>query len=206
MASSELAAKPTFFTHKFRRSGYVVLSLPLLSFSVCLILTFLYHFEESLATHCKVMVANLAVDNGLLAASFNITTVEDINPASYAGADLADDNYYINGVPQFLPSLSAAICNSPQSYIWRLGIGFHSGPRIYYNVLYYDVFQTYRPTDPSNWPTLYWLISVVTVISGILENFFLMLLSNVPSTENHRKNSTINSNYYTFTVSTINSL
>lgn len=54
MASSESRIKPTQFIHKFRRSGYIVLSLPLLSFTTCLVLTFLYNFEESVATHCKV--------------------------------------------------------------------------------------------------------------------------------------------------------
>uniref|UniRef100_A0A158R4X6 39S ribosomal protein L16, mitochondrial n=1 Tax=Syphacia muris TaxID=451379 RepID=A0A158R4X6_9BILA len=90
------------------------------------------------------------------------------------------------GVENWLPSISAAVASySPERYIWRLFIAVHAAPRFimafaYRNLLLNSPMREY-------WTTHGWFPIVCTIgcLINLAENFFLLLLTSVSSTEDH---------------------
>ncbi|KAG5844703.1 hypothetical protein ANANG_G00165350 [Anguilla anguilla] len=102
----------------------------------CILISLLYHFEESTATHCQV--------------------------------------------PNYLPSISASISQTPERYIWRVCIGLHSAPRFLVAIAY---FNFYRGRFAKRWAE--WLLSCLTLASALGENLGLLLLTYVSSNETY---------------------
>lgn len=83
-------------------------------------------------------------------------------------------------VPNYLPSISAAISRMPERYIWRGCIGLHSAPRYLMTLTY---FSFYRVRFAKRLPEL--LLSGLALLCSLTENTGLMLLTYVSSTETY---------------------
>ncbi|CAG08998.1 unnamed protein product, partial [Tetraodon nigroviridis] len=83
-------------------------------------------------------------------------------------------------VPNYLPSISASISLSPESYIWRLCIGLHSAPRF---LVAFTYFRFYKACFPSRFPEN--PLSCVSLAFSVCENLGLLLLTYVSSSETY---------------------
>uniref|UniRef100_A0AAY5KW31 Acyltransferase PGAP2 n=1 Tax=Esox lucius TaxID=8010 RepID=A0AAY5KW31_ESOLU len=83
-------------------------------------------------------------------------------------------------VPNYLPSISASISLVPERYIWRFCIGLHSAPRFLVAAVY---FCFYRGRFAKSFPDL--ALSGLALITAIVENVGLLLLTYVSSTETY---------------------
>ncbi|XP_016134142.1 post-GPI attachment to proteins factor 2-like isoform X1 [Sinocyclocheilus grahami] len=83
-------------------------------------------------------------------------------------------------VPNYLPSISAAISLTPERYIWRFSIGLHSAPRFLVAAAYLSFYRgrfSRRLTEQ--------LLSVLTFLLALSENVGLLLLTYVSSNETY---------------------
>ncbi|TDH05378.1 hypothetical protein EPR50_G00142980 [Perca flavescens] len=83
-------------------------------------------------------------------------------------------------VPNYLPSISAAISGVPERYVWRCCIGLHSAPRYLVSVAYLGF---YRARFAARLPEL--LLSCLALLCSLAENTGLLLLTYVASTETY---------------------
>ncbi|XP_071086868.1 post-GPI attachment to proteins factor 2-like isoform X1 [Haliotis cracherodii] len=87
------------------------------------------------------------------------------------------------GVPNFLPSISAAIGGfTPQRYVWRVCIALHCAPRFMVAIAYYS-YHTSIHVGLRN--QLYKTLAALCTFLHICENMALIGLTYVSSTENH---------------------
>ncbi|NXK43998.1 PGAP2 factor, partial [Chauna torquata] len=177
---------------------------PLFGFLFCVIWSLLFHFQETTATHCGVTPADVprghqwrcqeqseVYREGLqspwssckrlwstayLGGSFNIFAVNmtcSLCLSSQAAASLQ--------VPNYLPSISAAIGGeTPQRYVWRLCVGLHSAPRFLVAVAYWNHYQSCHCSHPR-----YLRLCHFNLLLNLLENFALLVLTYVSSSENY---------------------
>ncbi|XP_054650270.1 post-GPI attachment to proteins factor 2-like isoform X1 [Dunckerocampus dactyliophorus] len=110
--------------------------LPLLGLIACVLISSVYHFDESTKTHCYV--------------------------------------------PNYLPSISASISQSPECHIWRFCIGLHSAPRFLVAFIY---FKFYKMCFTSKFPER--SLAYLSLAFSVLENLGLLLLSYVSSKETY---------------------
>ncbi|XP_037286083.2 acyltransferase PGAP2-like [Rhipicephalus microplus] len=83
------------------------------------------------------------------------------------------------GVANYLPSISAAVGgHTPQRYIWRIGVGLHTAPRLLICVMYHRYYKNMLDTQHQ------YVARIASWISFV-EIFSLLGLSNVTSTENY---------------------
>ncbi|XP_063066263.1 post-GPI attachment to proteins factor 2 [Engraulis encrasicolus] len=83
-------------------------------------------------------------------------------------------------VPNYLPSISAAISLTPERYIWRFCVGLHSAPRFLIAFAYFSFYRGHfggRPVEQ--------LLSGLTLLASLVENSGLLLLTYVASTETY---------------------
>lgn len=91
-----------------------------------------------------------------------------------------DATYTHCQVPNYLPSISAAISLTPERYIWRFSIGLHSAPRFLVAAAYLSFYRgrfSRRLTEQ--------LLSGFTFLLALSENVGLLLLTYVSSTETY---------------------
>ncbi|XP_034033475.1 post-GPI attachment to proteins factor 2 [Thalassophryne amazonica] len=91
-----------------------------------------------------------------------------------------DSTYTHCQVPNYLPSISAAISRVPERYVWRCCIGVHSAPRYLVAAVY---FNFYRCCFAKRLPEL--LLSCLALVCSVAENTGLLLLTYVSSTETY---------------------
>ncbi|XP_068186515.1 post-GPI attachment to proteins factor 2 [Antennarius striatus] len=83
-------------------------------------------------------------------------------------------------VPNYLPSISAAIGYIPERYIWRTCIGLHSAPRYMVSVAYFNFYRGHFTRN-----LLELLLSGLGLVSNLAENTGLVLLTYVSSNETY---------------------
>ncbi|XP_016404612.1 post-GPI attachment to proteins factor 2-like isoform X2 [Sinocyclocheilus rhinocerous] len=91
-----------------------------------------------------------------------------------------DATYTHCEVPNYLPSISAAISLTPERYIWRFSIGLHSAPRFLVAAAYLSFYRgrfSRRLTEQ--------LLSALTFLLALSENVGLLLLTYVSSNETY---------------------
>lgn len=91
-----------------------------------------------------------------------------------------DATYTHCQVSNYLPSISAAISNVPERYIWRGCIGLHSAPRFLLSAAY---FSFYRGRLSGR--LLEQLTTGLTLVCSLAENSGLLMLTYVSSTETY---------------------
>jgi hypothetical protein len=94
---------------------------------------------------------------------------------------------------QFFPSVSSAIGNNaPEKYIWRLGIGLYSFPKMMVEFHHHQFFwwqwnaRNKLSAKFFFFPAstlLFSIVNLTTLASGLLENFSLYVLTVVSSNE-----------------------
>ncbi|XP_052792682.1 post-GPI attachment to proteins factor 2-like [Mya arenaria] len=85
------------------------------------------------------------------------------------------------GVPNFLPTVSACISRRPQCYIWRILIALHAAPRFLFAPAWYSYHSQVYVAKGHD---LYTFLTKAAIFFYIVENFMLVVLSCVSSTEN----------------------
>uniref|UniRef100_A0A915CEC6 Post-GPI attachment to proteins factor 2 n=1 Tax=Parascaris univalens TaxID=6257 RepID=A0A915CEC6_PARUN len=89
------------------------------------------------------------------------------------------------GVPNWLPSISAAVASfPPERYIWRLLIALHSAPRYAVAFAFRNLLLT-SPLRPLTAHTWFPFVCHLACATNIAENTFLLLLTSISSTENY---------------------
>ncbi|XP_040516112.1 post-GPI attachment to proteins factor 2 isoform X5 [Gallus gallus] len=137
---------------------------PLFGFLFCVIWSLLFHFQETTATHCGITEV------------FCLLRTERVHPSEQGKSNI---NYRM--VPNYLPSISAAIGGeTPQRYVWRLCIGLHSAPRFLVAVAYWNHYQSCHCSHPR-----YLRLCHFNLLLNLLENFALLILTYVSSSENY---------------------
>lgn len=133
--------------------------LPLFGLITCVFISSVFHFEDSTGTHCQVMSVLQYFCSGFT------YMYETISLLCFQ-------------VPNYLPSISASISLSPESYIWRFCIGLHSAPRF---LVAFTYFRFYKMRFASKFPES--LLSCLNLAFSISENLGLLLLTYVSSSE-----------------------
>lgn len=87
-------------------------------------------------------------------------------------------------VVNFLPSISAAFNYPPSSFVWRICIAFHAAPRFLLIAVYYQYNRRRRMKQTNSLSRYQGLLSRFAAFSNAVENFSLIILSNVSSGEN----------------------
>ncbi|NXH31310.1 PGAP2 factor, partial [Myiagra hebetior] len=166
---------------------------PLFGFLFCVIWSLLFHFRETTATHCG---GSTLSSEGLLQSCCPqvcwSSGVRGIWGGGRAWSSIRGDDCgavpcacphepVSLQVPNYLPSISAAIGGeTPQRYVWRLCIGLHSAPRLLVAVAYWNHYQSCHCPHPR-----YLRLCHVTLLLNLIENFALLILTYVSSTENY---------------------
>ncbi|NXE30358.1 PGAP2 factor, partial [Ardeotis kori] len=161
---------------------------PLFGFLFCVIWSLLFHFQETTATHCGVSGSRSKMQgppgSGCSAGGggdplfFQAFSVLDNMSRSLC---LSPHPLSLFQVPNYLPSISAAIGGeTPQRYVWRLCIGLHSAPRFLVAVAYWNHYQSCHCSHPR-----YLRLCHCNLLLNLLENFALLILTYVSSSENY---------------------
>ncbi|CAI2347407.1 unnamed protein product [Caenorhabditis sp. 36 PRJEB53466] len=88
-------------------------------------------------------------------------------------------------VSNYLPSISAAVSTySPEKYIWRILIGLHIGPRFAVSIACRN-YLTSSPLRPLTGSKQFRTLCNVACLLNLLENFFLLALTSISSSEDH---------------------
>ncbi|NWI69546.1 PGAP2 factor, partial [Todus mexicanus] len=142
---------------------------PLFGFLFCVIWSLLFHFQETTATHCGVSNWRDVTPSKVVAAWPGQLVHSPREPLSLVQ------------VPNYLPSISAAIGGeTPQRYVWRLCIGLHSAPRFLVAIAYWNHYQSCHCSHPR-----YLRLCHFNLLLNLLENFALLILTYVSSSENY---------------------
>ncbi|KAI1903441.1 hypothetical protein AGOR_G00027230 [Albula goreensis] len=83
-------------------------------------------------------------------------------------------------VPNYLPSISASISQTPERYIWRLCIGLHSAPRFLVAAAYFNFYRRRFAKRCAEWS-----LSCLNLACALGENLGLLLLTYVSSNETY---------------------
>ncbi|NXT12891.1 PGAP2 factor, partial [Prunella fulvescens] len=156
---------------------------PLFGFLFCVIWSLLFNFRETTATHCGVRdsLGESHIPGGDRAPNEDQDSVSVWKRLTARLCCACPHEPVSPQVPNYLPSISAAIGGeTPQRYVWRLCIGLHSAPRVLVAVAYWNHYQSCHCPHPR-----YLRLCHVTLLLNLLENFALLILTYVSSTENY---------------------
>ncbi|NXD18033.1 PGAP2 factor, partial [Nothocercus nigrocapillus] len=172
---------------------------PLFGFLFCVIWSLLFHFQETTATHCgsaargghsarggcSVHDAALRAEATLCArVTLHVRRLLHVQRLFHGQMLLRTPLRQLLcplQVPNYLPSISAAIGGeTPQRYVWRLCIGLHSAPRFLVAVAYWNHYQSCPCAHPR-----YVRLCHLNLLLNLLENFALLVLTYVSSSENY---------------------
>lgn len=151
--------KPTLIRVSFATYILGTLFLPLFGLVTCVFISFFFHFEDSIGTHCQVICFIYQYMNQYILHRFEAILI-------------------CLQVPNYLPSISASISLSPESHIWRFCIGLHSAPRF---LVAFAYFRFYKARFASRFPEN--PLSCVNLAFSVCENLGLLLLTYVSSSE-----------------------
>ncbi|NXT37962.1 PGAP2 factor, partial [Pelecanoides urinatrix] len=181
------------FRLRFTTLAIGTVCCPLFGFLFCVIWSLLFHFQETTATHCGVSdfhQQNVLQGHGCSAgAAGGVARILSsglscwmcyriLNKLLYCTHDASG---LATEVPNYLPSISAAIGGeTPQRYVWRLCIGLHSAPRFLVAVAYWNHYQSCHCSHPR-----YLRLCHFNLLLNLLENFALLILTYVSSSENY---------------------
>uniref|UniRef100_H2ZV83 Acyltransferase PGAP2 n=1 Tax=Latimeria chalumnae TaxID=7897 RepID=H2ZV83_LATCH len=195
-----LDREPYLFRLRFTTFAVGTVCCPLFGFLFCVVWSLLFSFKETTATHCKSRWVRLTPQNPFSTSKKkkkkkkNIFRITDncckwgkITQNLFLSCCSYPDTYTHTiglgtdfGVPNYLPSISAAIGGeTPQRYVWRFCIGIHSAPRILVALAYRNHYQ-----GLSSQRRYQRLVSANFLLNAT-ENFALLLLTYVSSSENH---------------------
>ncbi|XP_019713125.1 post-GPI attachment to proteins factor 2-like isoform X1 [Hippocampus comes] len=128
--------KPLVIRVSFMTCALGIVSLPLMGLVACVLISSIFHFEDSTRTHCHV--------------------------------------------PNYLPSISAAISLSPECHIWRFCVGLHSAPRLLVAFAYFKFYKVrFTPRLPES------ALAYLSLAFSVSENLGLLLLTYVSSSETY---------------------
>ncbi|NWX32252.1 PGAP2 factor, partial [Notiomystis cincta] len=174
---------------------------PLFGFLFCVIWSLLFHFRETTATHCgllcprgllSLLLGSSLSSPGLLSLCLgSFLLLGPCLPSGFLSPLLSPSGLpswafpprepVSPQVPNYLPSISAAIGGeAPQRYVWRLCIALHSAPRVLVALAYWNHYQSCHCPHPR-----YLRLCHATLLLNLLENFALLILTYVSSTENY---------------------
>ncbi|NXN84821.1 PGAP2 factor, partial [Bombycilla garrulus] len=174
---------------------------PLFGFLFCVIWSLLFNFRETTATHCAASFplcshpslpfpaqGQISIKPGLprggkerLSSSSAWVSLRPVARGARPLRSGLSRRRPSPQVPNYLPSISAAIGGeAPQRYVWRLCVGLHSAPRLLVALAYWNHYQSCRCPHPR-----YLRLCHATLLLNLLENFALLVLTYVSSTENY---------------------
>ncbi|NXX78138.1 PGAP2 factor, partial [Urocolius indicus] len=184
----------TLFRLRFTTLALGTVFCPLFGFLFCVIWSLLFHFQETTATHCGVsdsphphVPQGPGCSTGAAAGCQSSSALAFPHQKCYRILNklLCGFSLYLPcvslQVPNYLPSISAAIGGeTPQRYVWRLCIGLHSAPRFLVAVAYWNHYQSCHCSHPR-----YLRLCHFNLFLNLLENFALLILTYVSSSENY---------------------
>ncbi|NXS46252.1 PGAP2 factor, partial [Balaeniceps rex] len=153
---------------------------PLFGFLFCVIWSLLFHFQETTATHCGVSDSHSKMQSPPRLWLLGWGSRRGGRGPLFFQA-FPPDPLSLFQVPNYLPSISAAVGGeTPQRYVWRLCIGLHSAPRFLVAVAYWNHYQSCHCSHPR-----YLRLCHFNLMLNLLENFALLILTYVSSSENY---------------------
>lgn len=109
-----------------------------------------------------------------------IGSLPPIGPHMYKHATDRDDTIQVYNV---IPSISAITGVTPQTYMWRIAVAFHVGPRMVIAKVYYNYFISEMPK--SNNPTGYLFVNLCYWLN-IIEISAICGVTYISNRENYR--------------------
>lgn len=175
-----------------RKLACVTVALPFFALFVCFITAYIFQFDDVHETHCRVCT---------LVCVFLIFNSNDLI-----------DPCFCDQVFNVIPSISAVTGITPQTYLWRISVALHIGPRIIVAHLYRNYFSYLLSLDtaPQNRFKQFFVSSCfwfnIVELSSLCGTTYISNRENYRehfSNINNSKSTAIILNFFFFTFSAI---